>query len=154
MPEFVSNTIQLHVAKKEGDKYKFLVLQRADDVYPYPGLWQVITGTMSDGETAKETALRELDEETKLKAKNFWTLPYLTTFFDAETEQINASPVFATLVETGKEVIISSEHKDYRWCDYEECIRILELPSHKEGTRIFYEFILMSKKIFMKDLLS
>jgi dihydroneopterin triphosphate diphosphatase len=153
MPEFVSNTIQLHVVKKEGDKYKFLVLQRADDVYPYPGLWQVITGTMRGGETAKETALRELEEETGLKPLKFWTLPYLTTFFDAETDRVNASPVFATWVETDKEVIISSEHKDYKWCDYEECIRILELPSHKEGTRIFYEFILMSKKIFMKDLL-
>ena len=32
-----------------------------------PGLWQMVTGKMKDGETAYQTALREIKEETTLK---------------------------------------------------------------------------------------
>jgi 8-oxo-dGTP pyrophosphatase MutT (NUDIX family) len=145
MPEFISNTIQLHVAKKEGENYRFLVLQRSDNVQIYPGLWQVVTGTVETGETASMTALREIYEETGLRPVEFWTIPYVAVFYDTPKDVIHASAVFGALVDNAQQVRLSSEHQNLLWLDYEECIDKLELPSHKEGTRIFYDFILRSK---------
>ena len=44
-----------------------LLLERAD----HPGYWQSVTGSQDPGETLRETALREVEEETGLVAKQF-----------------------------------------------------------------------------------
>lgn len=46
---------------------KVLLLERAD----YPGYWQSVTGSQNPGETLRETAVRELAEETGLDATQF-----------------------------------------------------------------------------------
>lgn len=144
MPQFVSNTIQAHVAAwfPESGSYKYLLLRRAADNPVYPRVWQVITGRIESGETALEAALRELKEETCLNPVKAWTLPYITQFFNPRLNEINASPVFAFLIENIDELIISTEHDAYEWLRYPVAIDRLPLPSHKEGTRIFKEYIL------------
>jgi len=144
MPGFVSNTVQVHIAAIEPDsgQLKFLVLKRSAQVMPYPSIWQVVTGTMEAGETALRTALREVKEETSLEPLKVWTVPYMAMFFDAGADQINVSPVFGILVDFATPVILSQEHCQYCWVDYPLCLEILFLPSHKNGTRIFYDYIL------------
>jgi dihydroneopterin triphosphate diphosphatase len=44
-----------------------LLIERADA----PGLWQSVTGSQDDGETLRETAIREVREETGLDATAF-----------------------------------------------------------------------------------
>ncbi len=44
-----------------------LLLERADR----PGYWQSVTGSQDDGETLRETAVRELKEETGLDAARY-----------------------------------------------------------------------------------
>lgn len=147
MPEFVSNFIQVHMAAYDDEiqDYKFLVLQRASGLKVYPNIWQVITGTIEKGETALQTALREISEEIELIPNKIWTLPYLTTFFNAKKDTINASPVFAVLVDYVKTINISDEHQNYKWLNFQDCIDCLELPSHKQGTKIFLDYILNNK---------
>jgi dATP pyrophosphohydrolase len=144
MPGFISTTIQLHIAKYDSSNklYKYLVLKRAENLRLYPGIEQVITGTLEPGETAVETALRELKEETGLEPERMWTLPVITSFFEPKKDAINFVPVFGALVDGNSEVRISNEHTAYLWLDFEECIDRLILPSHKDGTRIFRDFIL------------
>lgn len=146
MPKIVSNTIQLHIAAKSGNDYKFLVLQRSENVLIYPGLWQVVTGTIEDGETALQTAEREIIEETQLKPSRMYTIPYIASFFDTDKDQIHLSPVFGAVVDISETIILSNEHQEYLWLEYNDCIAKLELPSHKEGTRIFKKYILKKLK--------
>jgi len=44
-----------------------LLLERAD----HPGYWQSVTGSQNPGETLRETAMREVAEETGLDARQF-----------------------------------------------------------------------------------
>lgn len=144
MPDFISTTIQLHIAKYDisNKLYKYLVLKRAEDLRLYPGIEQVVTGTLEQGETAVETALRELKEETGLEPLRIWTLPVITSFFEPKKDAVNFVPVFGALVDETSEVKISREHTAFIWLGFEECIERLILPSHKEGTRVFRDFVL------------
>lgn len=147
MPKYTSKYIQAHVAAfdKNTDDYKYLLLKRAQNVHPYPSIWQVITGCLDSGETAYRAAMREFSEETGLTPLKTWVIPYVTTFFDAYQDEINASPVFGILVDKKEKVILSGEHEKYIWADYEKCIQKLILPTHREGTKIFRDAILKSK---------
>ena len=44
-----------------------LLLERAD----HPGYWQSVTGSQDEGETLEQTAVREVEEETGLDARQF-----------------------------------------------------------------------------------
>jgi dATP pyrophosphohydrolase len=44
-----------------------LLLERAD----HPGFWQSVTGSQDDGEALRDTAIREVGEETGLDARSF-----------------------------------------------------------------------------------
>lgn len=142
--DYIANTIQVHIAayNKDIDDYLYLVLQRSDKLDIYPSLWQVVTGFIEENETAVDAAIRETKEETGLTPISIWTLPYLTSFFNAKRNIINFAPVFGFLVEFQENIKLSEEHSAYKWVNFEECLKILELPSHKEGTIVFNSYVL------------
>jgi dATP pyrophosphohydrolase len=144
MPGFVSNTVQVHVAAylPETEEIRYLLLKRSKDKIPYPNIWQVITGTIEDDETAIECAMREFLEETGLTALKIWTLPYITSFFNPTKDHIHMSPCFGVLANMNQVVKLSPEHQEYQWLSYDECIERLVLPSHREATKIFRDYAL------------
>lgn len=146
MPKFISNTVQIHIASFFDDinDYKILLLKRSENLHIYPGIWQVITGTIEKGETAKETAIREIKEETAIIAEKLIVIPYITSFFDDKKDAVNFSPVFGLIV-NDKKIKISQEHSEYGWYSIDESYEKLILPSHNEGNKIFYDYILNNK---------
>jgi dATP pyrophosphohydrolase len=46
---------------------KVLLLERAD----HPGFWQSVTGSQDEGEALRDTAIREVGEETGIDAREF-----------------------------------------------------------------------------------
>lgn len=143
MIKYISNTIQAHIVRKNFDnQYEFLVLKRSNYTKIYPGIWQVITGTMKDGEKPIDCAIRELLEETSLNPIKVWKIPYVALFYNHLDNKIHTSPVFGFLVDMDKSVKISDEHTEYKWLKLNEIVALLELPSHIEGTKIFFDYIL------------
>ena len=144
MPKIISNTVQAHIAcfPKGCDRPLFLLLKRAENETIYPNVWQAVTGWIEPGETALETALRELKEETGLVPKKSWTVPYITSFFDVKKDEIHLSPVFGFLVDEDAEIKLSEEHCAFEWLTYEDCCDKLIIPTHVEGTKVFCDFIL------------
>lgn len=97
---------------------KFLIVRRSEDKNYYPGIWQFPGGVLEDGETIREGALRELEEETgiystevKEKGEYKWTSPY-------DGSQMK-SHVFLVEVEE-KEVQLSREHVEHQWVELSE----------------------------------
>jgi dihydroneopterin triphosphate diphosphatase len=124
----------------------FLVLQRAQEEKLYPGLWQIVTGTMKKNESALKAAMRELKEETGLSPKRCWTIPYVDTYFDLAKDTIQLVPVFAVELDSSTTLHLSSEHQRFEWLRFEDARQKLVWPGQRHSMDIVNEFIIGSKE--------
>lgn len=141
MANVVSRTIEVCVFRKEKGEVRYLLLKRADDEPLYPGMWQLVTGSVKEGEHAVRAAVREFQEETGLEVLRFWVVPYVNSFYVAENDTVHASPLFAVEIEEGREPRLSHEHQSFKWCSYEEATVALVWPGQRFGLQIVHEYI-------------
>ncbi len=124
----------------------FLVLQRAKDEKLYPGLWQIVTGTMKKNESALKAAMRELKEETGLSPKRCWAIPYVDTYFDLPKDTIQLVPVFAAELGSSSTLRLSSEHQCFEWLRFEDAKKRLVWPGQRHSMEIVNDFIIGNKE--------
>ena len=100
--------------RKEGSKILFLLLH-----YP-SGHWDFVKGKMEKGESAHETAIREAKEETGIIDITFLENfeEWIKYDFQYQGELVHKKVVFFLAETKTKEVMISHEHLDYTWMDY------------------------------------
>jgi dATP pyrophosphohydrolase len=145
MPSIQCTIVELCVFKRTSKGPRFLVLKRSSTEKLYPGTWQIITGTVRRSEKAFNAALRELQEETRLKAKRFWIVPTLGSFFDAVSDSVQLCPLFAAEVDSSAEPQLSNEHESYKWAGKGLALDLLVWPGHHEAIRTVREFIVGKK---------
>jgi len=148
MPQIVSNYIELHICHKSSDGYKFLLLKRSAESKIYPGIWQMITGTIESHENTKGTVIRELLEETGLIPKKIYSIPKINTFYLAISDKICMSPVFLTIVDSTY-VTISAEHTEFKWAGFDEACSLIHWPNQVESLEIIKKY-LEDKELFSK----
>jgi dATP pyrophosphohydrolase len=146
----VSNMIEAHIFRETENGLQFLLLKRAEKEI-YPGLWQMITGKVEEGETAYQAAIREIKEETGLKPERFWVVPNVNTYYSHEMNEISILPVFAALIKGNVDVIICDEHSDSGWYSADEAKKILAWEGQRQSVdlicnyhskdRIFWDYI-------------
>lgn len=141
MPSVVSNVVEVYVFRILDGMPQYLLLKRSSSDALYPGIWQVVTGTLEPGETAATGAVRETEEETGLRFKRVWTVPGIGMFYDAARDAINLCPLFAGEVDPGKEPRLSPEHEMYGWFEHERARAFLVWPSQKTSLDIVHAFI-------------
>jgi len=100
--------------RKEDSKILFLLLH-----YP-SGHWDFIKGKMEKGESTHETAIRETKEETGITDITFLENfeEWIKYEFQYQGELVRKKVVFFLAETKTKEVMISHEHLDYTWMDY------------------------------------
>jgi 8-oxo-dGTP pyrophosphatase MutT (NUDIX family) len=100
--------------RKEDSKILFLLLH-----YP-SGHWDFIKGKMEKGESTHETAIREAQEETGITDITFLENfeEWIKYDFQYQGELVHKKVVFFLAETKTKEVMISHEHLDYTWMDY------------------------------------
>ena len=119
---------------------QFLVLHRAPAFDSY---WHVVAGGVERDETAREAAVRELDEEVGLGSADLVDLDRRFTYpLAEESDSVRArfAPTvtevvvdcFSTVAPEAWEPTLNDEHDDYRWCDPEEASRLLFWPEPRE----------------------
>ncbi len=100
--------------RKEDSKILFLLLH-----YP-SGHWDFVKGKMEEGESTHETAIREAKEETGITdiifLENFEE--WIKYDFQYQGELVHKKVVFFLAETKTKQVMISHEHLDYTWMDY------------------------------------
>lgn len=133
MPTIVSTTVEICVFKLLRGKPRYLLLKRSPKNSRYPGLWQIVTGSIEPGERAIDAAMRELKEETGLQAERFWTLPRVNAFLDPDRDTIHLSPVFVARAEKDAEPRLSAEHERFVWCSNRQAVGLLPWPGQRES---------------------
>ncbi len=94
---------------------QFLQLLRATE--PMNATWQPVMGHIEEGETAIETALRELQEEVALiaAAEQLHALEQVHPYFLPRLNAVFLSPRFALRVDADWAPVLNEEHTDWRW---------------------------------------
>jgi len=141
----VSTLVVIHTPVLE-----VLVLERAD----HPGYWQSVTGSQHEGESLRETAIREVGEETGIDAtrhpladwnlRNVWEIYPVWRHRFAPGVTFNTEHVFGLRVPGRVPVTLAPrEHLAAQWLPWQEAAErvfswsnrkaILMLPERKRG---------------------
>lgn len=140
MSQILSRFIECIVYKKFNYDYKFLCLKRSDDAKVHPGIWQIVTAKIDEGEKAFETAKREVEEETGLKPAAMYTAPSINHFYNFIDDSINLVPVFIAEVDSD-EVKISDEHSEFKWLSFEDAYAIIHWENQKKMVDEAFRYI-------------
>jgi len=136
-----NSMIEAHLFRKIGNDIEFLLLKR-NNYGSYPGLWQMVTGRINDNETAVNAAKREIKEETKLIPKKMWVVPNVNSFYSPQDDSIYNIPVFAALIDSKENPIISDEHAEFMWVTFDNAIKLLAWTGQRKSVKLIRQYFL------------
>jgi dihydroneopterin triphosphate diphosphatase len=128
--------VLVYATRQSGGDRQYLLLHRAPHRDPF---WQGVTGAAEPDEAIVETARRELREETGYNVEHVIALDYSYTFpvaerwrelYAADVTEIREHVFIAELTGTTQPTIDPREHDDWRWCSFEEAVRLLSWPEN------------------------
>ena len=131
MPKVVVRVIDAYVFNRKNKEIRFLLLKRAKTKI-YEHLWQGVAGKIEAGETSWEAAIRELKEETGFEPVRMFVADHVSKFYEAHGDWVNMVPVFGIEVED-EEVILSDEHCEFKWVDFNTAHQTLIWSGQKDG---------------------
>lgn len=137
----ISNLIEAHIFRIKKGEFEFLLLKRSPEQY-YPNLWQMVTGKIKENETAYQSALREIKEETGLTPEKFWVAPTVNSFYSPDKDYICLLPVFAARVKDECEIKLSKEHTEYKWVNPEEAKQLLAWDGQRKSVDVIFDYVL------------
>lgn len=141
MTKIESNVFEVCVFRRKEKSPEYLLLRRSQEDTLYPGIWQVVTGTLEPDEHVQVAARREIKEETGLSPRRMWVVPRVNMFYSAARNTVCLSPFFAAEVEALDGIELSPEHTECRWCTIEEVAAIIPFPGQAECVRLIDQFI-------------
>ena len=125
------------VRYNSGGYWEYLLLLRPPELGRF---WQGASGGVEEGERILEAARRELREETglipiRLEKTDFtYSFPVKNKWrhlFAPDVETITAY-YFVAYVEDLVEPKLSREHEEYKWCQFNEALALLQWPERPE----------------------
>jgi dihydroneopterin triphosphate diphosphatase len=130
--------VVIHTAELE-----VLLIERADR----PGFWQSVTGSLNEGESCRETALREVGEETGIDAARYpladWRVQNRFEIFRrwgsrfAPGTTHNVERVFGLTLPQRVPVVLSPrEHLRYQWLPWEEAAGLVFSWTNADALRL------------------
>jgi len=126
------------------DTGRVLMLQRRDD----PDFWQSVTGSLEEGETASQAALREVKEEVAIDvAREQLTLIDCQRTVEFEIFShlrhryapgivSNTESWFCLALPTEREIVFT-EHLTYRWVNAHEAAQLTKSWSNRQAIEEF-----------------
>jgi dATP pyrophosphohydrolase len=138
----VVRIVEVIVFRFRENRPEVLLLRRSGDEEVYPGVWQVVTGRIQEGESAFAAARREIREETGLTPWRIWSVPYVGRFFDARRDEMHLAPFFAAQVPPGEDPVLSREHDEGTWISVDEAIRKVPIVGQQEAIDVVSRTIL------------
>lgn len=133
-------SVQVVIFADTSKGVEYLLLRR---VASHGGFWQPVTGSLEDGETHVEAAVREVLEETGIHPgqDELIELGVVNVFEIAQQWRIKYAPnvthneevCFALKVDRCEVRIDTIEHEAYAWVDYDAAIGMLYWESNRRA---------------------
>ena len=139
MPKVVVRVIDAYVFNRKSKEIRFLLLKRAKTKI-YEHLWQGVAGKIEAGETSWEAAIRELKEETGFEPVRIFVADHISKFYEAHGDWVNMVPVFGIEVDD-EEVILSGEHCEFKWVDFNTAHQTLIWSGQKDGIAAVFNML-------------
>lgn len=134
-----SFAVSVVVVRKKAGKDEVLLLRRTRSL---AGEWCQVAGAIEAGETAWQTALREVMEETGLKLEKLYSADICEQFYEADRNSISLLPVFVGYARPEDPVTLNDEHSEYRWVSFQQAIGMIPFSGQRKMLRdIRSEFV-------------
>jgi dATP pyrophosphohydrolase len=124
MPPFKANLISCYVFGRTTGEHKFLLLRRSEESV-VPGSWQAVHGHIEAGETAVQTAVRELKEETGFVPERLYRVEHIEQFYNERNDSLYFVPVFAAEVNGLPAPVLSHEHTEFTWAGLRDALSLI-----------------------------
>lgn len=132
--------VLVYPVRRIGTAWEYLLLRR---ISSRGGFWQGVTGGVHEGEDLAEAARRELKEETGLVPSALEKIDFSYSFtVDDEWRHLYAPDVkeiteyvFIAYVEADKPTLDQREHDEWRWCRFEEALKLLRWMGNREALK-------------------
>ncbi|MDP0929528.1 NUDIX domain-containing protein [Paracoccus onubensis] len=134
MPEIAIRSFlaSLVAVRKTEARHEVLLLKRSQSLV---GEWCQVAGGIEEGETAWQTALRELEEETGLKPISLYSADTCEQFYEARRDSITIAPVFVGFIDSASKVVLNHEHSDYCWVSFDEAVEMVAFGGQRRILR-------------------
>jgi len=127
--------------KRSNGKIQYLIAKRTPI---HGGFWQPITGGLEEGETRIEALKREIREETGIK--NIGRIIEDVDYFEFSNVQMSTHLIKAyvygvEIFPNEKIVIDEREHCEFKWCSFQEALRLMKWKEEKEALKKLKELL-------------
>lgn len=116
------------VVAETGEAARVLLLKRKTAPV---GAWCPVSGRIEAGETAWQTALREIGEETGLREGALYTTGITDSFYDVQANTVELMPVFLFMIARRTTVTLDSAQSEHAWLDVDAALAQLTFAGHK-----------------------
>lgn len=99
------------------------------------GEWCQIAGSIEEGETAWQAALREVREETGLACNTLYSGDICEQFYEADRDSISLLPVFVGFVDANAAVVLNGEHSEFAWVSFEQAMTMVPFAGQRNVLR-------------------
>lgn len=116
------------------NKDKILILKRSPSDYNYPDKWSFCSGYVKEFESAEDTVLREIKEETGLKAR----IVTKGKLFQ-KNDKVNKKRwvIMPFLCEAkSKNVKLDHENVEFRWVNYKDINKYPTVPGLEKDLKV------------------
>ena len=132
MAELRIGSVDVYVIHPAKDGWKILLLRRANDTR-CPGTWETVHGTIEPDEEPEQAALREMTEETGLRADRLYSIT-VQPFYLPKRHVVMLGVGFAAFVKDTN-VTLDSEHDVAEWLTVDQALERFHWPREKDGLR-------------------
>jgi dATP pyrophosphohydrolase len=116
------------VVAETGEAARVLLLKRKTAPV---GAWCPVSGRIEAGETAWQTALREIGDETGLREGELYTTGITDSFYDVQANTVELMPVFLFMIARRTTVTLDSAQSEHAWLDVDAALAQLTFAGHK-----------------------
>lgn len=117
-PAFFTGAVVVVTVRPHDGGWQTLLLKRTRS--PLKGTWLYPTGRIEAEETAAVCAVRELYEETAVRAERLYSANFVQPFYAPDREAIALFPVFVAHLRADAEIRLSEEASDHLWCSFDK----------------------------------